>query len=143
MNQRPWIRAGFMLLLCGAAGWALWLALPVAGSSAAAAPADYRFELVGPAVKTGSNVALDVRITHTPTGKPVDNAVIFRTRLDMSPDNMADMTANVRFVPPAKQGVYRFAADLTDAGNWALALSAKVPGEEKTVTGRVIVRVIP
>ena len=59
--------------------------------------------------------------------------MLFRTRLDMGPDNMADMTAQHQTIPATEVGVYRFKADLTMAGGWALRLMAKVPGEAETV----------
>ena len=74
----------------------------------------------------------------SPSGKPVEGAVVFRTRLDMSPENMAQMTAKHVAMPTSEPGVYRFKADLTMAGGWALKLQAKVPGEPETVEGTVV-----
>ena len=67
-------------------------------------------------------------------------AVLFRTRLDMSPDNMADMATSIAPDGSSEPGVYRFKADLSMAGSWALKLMAKVPGESETVQGTVIVK---
>jgi hypothetical protein len=110
---------------------------------AVAAPAqagaeDYHFEAVSTAVHNGTGSEIAIRIVHTPTGRTIDNAIIFRTRLDMSPDDMDDMEA--RIIPASSQepGTYRFNADLTMAGRWALKLMAKVPGEKDTITGTVI-----
>jgi len=64
--------------------------------------------------------------------------VIFRTRLDMSPDTMDEMTAKHAAVPSSEPGIYRFKADFTMAGGWALKLQAKVPGESETVEGTVV-----
>ena len=47
-------------------------------------------------------------------------AVLFRTRLDMSPDSMGEMTAKHAAMPGSEPGVYRFKADFTMAGGWAL-----------------------
>jgi hypothetical protein len=79
-----------------------------------------------------------VRLVHKPTGKPVEGAVIFRTRLDMSPDSMAEMTAKHAAIPGSQPGIYRFRADLTMAGGWAFKLQAKVPGETETIEGTVV-----
>lgn len=113
------------------------LALGVTASSALAGAADYSFEPVQADVKNGAASELAVRLVHKPTGKPVPNAVLFRTRLDMGPDNMAEMTAQHQALPATEPGVYRFKADLTMEGGWALRLMAKVPGETETVQGTV------
>lgn len=113
------------------------LALTVAASPAFAGADDYVFEPVKVDVKNGAGSELAVRLVHKPTGKPVPNAVLFRTRLDMAPDNMADMTAQHQAIPADEPGVYRFKAELTMAGGWALRLMAKVPGESETVQGTV------
>lgn len=106
--------------------------------AAHAAPADYAFEPVDAQVKYGSATELAVRLVHKQTGKPVPGAVLFRTRLDMSPDNMADMVAPLEVVASDQPGVYRFKASLDMAGGWALKIMAKVPGETDTVQATVI-----
>jgi hypothetical protein len=63
--------------------------------------------------------------------------VIFRTRLDMSPDSMGEMMAKHAAAASTEPGIYRFKADFTMAGGWALKLEAKVPGESETVVGTV------
>jgi hypothetical protein len=115
----------------------LGLALGATASTALAGAADYAFEPVKVDVKNGAGSELGVRLVHKPTGKPVSNAVLFRTRLDMGPDNMADMTAQHQTIQATEVGVYRFKADLTMAGGWALRLMAMVPGEAETVQGTV------
>ena len=105
---------------------------------ALAAGKDYAFEPVEVEVKNGNGSELAVRLVHKPTGKPVEGAVIFRTRLDMSPDKMATMTAKHTAMPASEPGVYRFKADFTMAGGWAFKLQAKVPGESETVEGIVV-----
>lgn len=119
-----------------AIGAAIGLAFGLA-TAALAAPQDYRFEIVQPQVKAGNNAQFAVRLLHVPTGKPIDNAVIFQTRLDMSPMGMGDMTAKATPGKGAEPGVYPFRAPLGMAGEWALQLSAKVPGESETVRGAV------
>ena len=84
-----------------------------------AGAADYAFEPVKVDVKNGAGSELAVRLVHKPTGKPVEGAVLFRTRLDMSPDSMGEMTAKHVAMPATEPGVYRFKADLTMAGGWA------------------------
>ena len=115
----------------------LGLAFGATASSAFGGAADYSFEPLQANVKNGVGSELAVRLVHKPTGKPVPNAVLFRTRLDMGPDNMAEMTAQHQAVPGTEPGVYRFKADLIMAGGWALRLMAKVPGEAETVQGIV------
>lgn len=85
------------------------------------------------------NAVIDVRIVHEPTGKTVENAVIFDTRFDMAPDGMGSMTAPVEAQGSPAPGVYRFKVAPTMEGRWALSLSAKVQGVAETITGTVVV----
>ena len=117
-----------------AAGFAF--ALPVTGALADAK--DYEFQPVAVDVKNGDGSELAVRLVNKATGKPVEGAVLFRTRLDMSPDSMGEMTAKHTAMPASEPGVYSFKADLTMAGGWAFKLQAKVPGESDTVEGTVV-----
>ena len=107
-------------------------------SHAIAGSTDYVLEPVNVAVKNGAGSELAVRLIHKPSGKPVTGAVLFRTRLDMSPDSMGEMTAKHVAMPTSEPGVYRFKADLTMAGGWAFKIMAKVPGESETVQGTVV-----
>ena len=109
-------------------------------SQAFAAASDYEFQAVSNEVKASNGAELAVRLVHKATRKAVPGAVLFRTRLDMSPDNMGDMTTDIAPDGSSEPGVYRFKADLSMAGNWALKLMAKVPGESETVQGTVIVK---
>ncbi len=111
----------------------------VAGAAQALAGADdYAFEPVAVDVRNGPGSDLAVRLVHKPSGKPVEKAVVFRTRLDMAPDGMEAMTAAHEPMPESEPGVYRLKADLTMAGQWALKLMAKVQGEPETVHGTVV-----
>ncbi len=106
-------------------------------SAAAAAPADYAFEPVKAEVKSGPAAELAVKLVHKPSGKPVNGAVLFRSRLDMSPDGMAEHATSVEALP-SEGDTYRFKGDLSMAGRWALKIMAKVPGESETVEGSVV-----
>ena len=99
---------------------------------------DYAFEAVKAGVKNGPGSELLVRLVHKPTGKPVEGALIVKTRLDMSPEGMEPMTAKHAAEAAGDPGVYRFKADLTMAGGWALKLMAKVQGEPETIEGMVV-----
>lgn len=101
---------------------------------------DYTFEAVKPEMKKGDDVTLAVRLVHKPTGKPVSDAVIVRTRLDMAPDGMANMESPVSLLPSSEPGVYAFKTDLPMAGRYQLSVAAKVQGEPETVVGKVIVK---
>jgi hypothetical protein len=120
------------------AAFGLAIIAGVRGASAGAK--DYEFLPISVEVKNGAGSDLAVRLVHKSTGKPVAGAVIFRTRLDMSPDSMDEMTAKIAATPSTEPGVYRFRADFTMAGGWALKLQAKVPGENETVVGTVVFR---
>lgn len=106
--------------------------------SALASSSDYVFEPVKAEARNEAAADIAVRLIHKPTGKPVAGAILFRTRLDMSPDDMAGMEAKLESVPSSEPGVYRFKADFDMAGRWALKIMAKVPGETETVEASVI-----
>ena len=93
-----------------------------------AGAADYEFQPVSAEIKNDAGSELGVRLIDKRTGKPVPGAVIFRTQLDMSPDGMDEMLAKHEALPSNEAGVYRYKADITMAGDWALKLQAKVPG---------------
>jgi hypothetical protein len=57
---------------------------------------DYEFQLVDQTVKKGDAI-ISVRLIHKPDGKPVPDAVIFATRLDMTPDGTQEMA--IKIVP--------------------------------------------
>ncbi|MCJ9703447.1 MULTISPECIES: FixH family protein [unclassified Bradyrhizobium] len=118
---------------------ALAATLSLAAAAAMAGAADYAFEPVNAQMKKGGDVTLSVRLTNKQTGKPVADAVIFKTRVDMAPDGMAEMESAVAPLPSKEPGVYAFRTDLPMAGRYQVTLSAKVQGEPETVTGKVIV----
>ena len=107
-------------------------------SSAFAGAKDYEFQPVAADVKNVAGSELAIRLVNKATGKPVDGAVLFRTRLDMSPDSMGEMTAKHTAMPGSEPGVYCFKADFTMAGGWAFKVQAKVPGEAETIEGTVV-----
>ncbi|WP_128924672.1 FixH family protein [Bradyrhizobium guangxiense] len=118
---------------------ALAATLSLAASAAMAGAGDYAFEPVNAQMKKGDDVTLSVRLTNKQTGKPVANAVIFKTRVDMAPDGMAEMESAVAPLPSKEPGVYALKTALPMAGRYQVTLSAKVQGESETVTGKVIV----
>src|SRR5258707_7509273 len=73
---------------------------------------DYEFQLVDKTIKKGDAI-ISVRLIHKPDGKPVPDAVIFATRLDMAPDRMQEIATKVTPMPGAEPGVYRFKANLS------------------------------
>src|SRR5438128_9456076 len=85
---------------------------------------DYVFEPVKAEVKKGDDVVVAVRLKHKPTGKPVTDAVIVTTRIDMGPDGMAEMASKLTPVPSDEPGVYAFKTDLAIAGRWLLSIAA-------------------
>ena len=115
-------------------------ALSLTSGAAFAAASDYTFEPVTTEMKKGDDITVAVRLIHKPTGKPVAAAVIIRTRIDMAPDNMANMQSPVSPLPASEPGVYAFKTDLPMAGRYQFSLAAKVQGEMETVTGKVIVK---
>jgi YtkA-like len=116
------------------------LAMSLHGAAFAGAN-DYAFEPVKAEIKKGDDVVVSVRLKHKPTGKPVADAVIIQTRIDMGPDGMAEMVSPLTAVPSGEPGVYSFKADLTMAGRWLLSIAAKVQGEPDTIVGKITFRV--
>jgi hypothetical protein len=120
------------LLICGVTAAALTMA-----SAAFAGANDYVFVPVKAEVKQGDAVVA-VRLVHKPSGKPVADAVVVQTRIDMAPDGMATMASPLSPLPSSEPGVYAFKTDLNMAGRWLLSIAAKVQGEAETVVGKII-----
>jgi hypothetical protein len=110
------------------------------GSAAFAGANDYVFEPLKGEVKKGDDVVVAVRLKHKATGKPVTDAVIVQTRIDMGPDGMGDMASPLTPVPSNEPGVYAFKTELSMAGRWLLSIAAKVQGEPETVVGKITFR---
>ena len=100
---------------------------------------DYEFELVDQTVQAGPDKVITVRLMNTRTGKPVPDAVVFATRLDMTPDGMQEMATKIVPEPAAEPGTYMFKATFGMAGRWQLSLGAKVQGETGTVENKLVI----
>src|SRR5215467_7572909 len=121
------------------AGAAMVLAMSLHGAAFAGAK-DYVFEPMKAEVKKGDDVIVSVRLKHKATGKPVTDAVIVQTRIDMSPDAMGEMASPLTPVPSTEPGVYSFKTDLSMQGRWLLSIAAKVQGEPETVVGKITIQ---
>jgi hypothetical protein len=115
-------------------------ALMCAATVALADIKNYEFKLVEPTVKAGPDKTIAVKLVNKTTGKPVPDAVIFATRLDMAPDAMQEMITKVTPVPGTEPGTYRFKATFGMAGRWQLSLGAKVQGETGTVENKLVIQ---
>jgi YtkA-like protein len=104
---------------------------------------DYEFQLVDQAVPAGPDKVIAVRLMNTKTGKPVPDAVIFATRLDMAPDGMQEMATKIAPMPGGEPGTYKFKATFGMAGRWQLSLGAKVQGETGTVENKLVLKATP
>jgi hypothetical protein len=132
-----------LLNMKGAAGAALLgLALLGGASSAFAAMQDYEFQLVKGEIKKGDAV-ITVRLINKTTGKPVPDAVIFATRLDMEPEGMQEMATKVTPTPSSEPGIYQFKANLSMVGGWQLSLGAKVQGETGSLENKLVFKAVP
>jgi hypothetical protein len=118
---------------------ALAVAMSFSGAAFAGAN-DYVFEPVQAEVKKGDDAVVAVRLIHKPTGKPVADAVLVSTRIDMAPDNMAEMASPLTPMPSSEPGVYAFKTELSMPGRWLLSIAAKVQGEPETAVGKIIFR---
>ena len=101
---------------------------------------NYEFKLVEPTVKTGPDKTVAVKLVEKTTGKPIPDAVIFATRLDMAPDGMQEMATKLTPLPGSEPGTYRFKANFSMAGRWQLSLGAKVQGETGTVESKLVIQ---
>ena len=102
--------------LSGAA--ALTAAISLVNFAAIAGAGDYTFDPVASEMKKGDDVTVAVRLTDKRTGKPVADAVIFKTRVDMAPDGMAEMESVVTPLPSKEPGIYAFKTDMPMAGRY-------------------------
>jgi hypothetical protein len=109
---------------------------------AVAAMQDYEFQLVRSEIKKGDAV-IAVRLVNKATGKPVPDAIIFATRLDMAPDGMQEMVTKVTPLPGSEPGVYQFKANLSMAGGWQLSLGAKIQGETGSLESKLVFKAVP
>lgn len=105
-----------------------------------AAAGDYVFEAVNAEAKKGDDVIVALRLVNKVTGKPASDAVIFRTRVDMAPDGMADMESPVTALSSKEPGIYPFKLDLPMPGRYQLSVAAKVQGEAETVVGKIVIK---
>src|SRR3979411_2498610 len=104
-----------MILRSTLAAAAVVAAMNLTGTAFAGAD-DYVFEPVKSEIKSSNVATVAVRLLHKPSGKPVADAAIVQTRLDMAPDGMADMATAI--VPLPNPGAFK--APLTMAGRWLL-----------------------
>jgi hypothetical protein len=118
-----------------------FIGVAMAGSIAVARAdiKDYEFQLVDQTVQAGTDKTITVRLMNTKTGKPVPDAVIFATRLDMAPDGMQEMATRIAPMPGGEPGTYKFKATFSMAGRWQLSLGAKVQGETGTVESKLVI----
>ena len=100
---------------------------------------DYEFQLVEPTVHAGADRIVTVKLVNKKTGKPVPDAIIFASRLDMAPDGMQEMVSKATSMPGTEPGSYRFKATFSMAGRWQLSLQAKVQGETGTIESKLVV----
>jgi len=101
---------------------------------------DYEFQLVDQTIKAGPDKTIAVRLVNKTTGKPVPDAIIFASRLDMTPDGMQEMATKLTPMSGAEPGTYRFKANVSMAGHWQLSLGAKVQGEAGTVENKLVIQ---
>lgn len=129
MNRNSITAAAIFVMATG-------LATGLPGTAVAGAN-DYAFEPVQSELKKGDDVTVAVRLTNKATGKPVGDAIIVRTRIDMAPDGMAEMVSPVAALPASEPGVYAFKTEMPMAGRYLFSIAAKVQGEPETVIGKI------
>ena len=118
------------------------IGMALAGSAgiARAEVKDYEFKLVEPTVTVGKDKIITVQLVNKKTGKPVPDAIIFATRLDMAPEGMPEMATKIAVdTAAADPGSYRLKATFGMEGKWQLSLGAKVQGEAGTVESKLVI----
>ena len=100
---------------------------------------DYEFKLAEPTVAVGKDKIVTVQLVNKKTGKPVPDAVVFASRLDMAPEGMPEMATKIVWEPGGEPGSYRFKAAFGMEGRWLLSLGAKIQGETGTVEGKFVI----
>lgn len=105
--------------------------------AAVAAPDDYEFQLAEKQIEQGVGATIVLRLIDRRSGRPVENAVVFATRMDMAPDGMETMTTPVEAMPSTEPGVYNFKSNLVMAGGWRFSIAAKIQGEHETIESRL------
>ena len=116
------------------------LAIMALASPLLAAADNYEFQAGVGEFKAGRGRVISIKLIDKRTKKPVPGATFVHTTLDMSPENMADTKGKIVPDTSTDPDVYRFKADFSLSGVWALKLKAKVPGESQTVDGVLILR---
>ncbi len=120
-------------------GVAAWGVLLLATTTLTiAAPNDYRFEVVDTPVASPGKTAMTVRLVDASDGRPVDGATIVKATTDMGPAGMAEMSGGVTPLGADHPGLFRFLVETGMAGKWELVLTAKVPGENAPITGKLL-----
>jgi YtkA-like len=119
------------------------LMLAATTSSVLADIKDYEFRLLQNEVKKGDGAIVSVKLTNKRTGQPISGAVIFAKRIDMAPDNMAEMASSIELLPSTEPGVYRFKTNLSMEGRWRLSIGAKVQGETGSVDQKLQLKATP
>lgn len=109
------------------------LAVSLMPVSAPAAAATYHMQILEPSLKVGSNVPLTVRIIDDATGKTVTAATITQQKLQMLMGTMV-MPGEVEALPHVAGEDYRFAANLSMAGEWQLDVVARIPDQTDVAT---------
>lgn len=132
----------FNTLLCARPAALVVLALGLGANVAQAEVKDYEFQLVDKETKKGEGI-IAVRLVRKFDGKPVPDAVIFATRLDMEPDGMEAMKTTIEPMPGSDPGVYRFKVNLIMEGGWRLSLGAKIQGEPDSLESRLVFKARP
>jgi hypothetical protein len=132
MKSNPSVRAATLAL-------ATFVAV---ASNALAGPENYDLHLVENEIRQGADATIAVKLVDRRTAKPVDNAIVFATRMDMAPDGMEAMTSPVEAMPSDEPGVYRFKTNLMMAGGWRFSIAAKVQGEPATIERRLEFRAV-
>ncbi|MBI3676970.1 MAG: FixH family protein [Proteobacteria bacterium] len=144
---RTFITAAALLLTSAMPALAAGMDMPMGTKPAAMATnADFRFSLAGAPTSASPGKSV-VSIKLDRGGKPVTGAIVIQSRADMSPIGMASMSAPIKTLGEQPPGTYRFEVDNGSVwkkpDNWSLSFSAKVQGVAQTVTGSVIVKLVP
>lgn len=122
-------RTIFAAALVALAAMAATLALPVFAQGGP------HWKLLTQTVPAGTSVQIRIQLVD-PAGRPLP-VKVSSVRVDMSPDNMAGMTAEAKILPTTGPDTVIVETNLYAPGRWAVILSATSKG--KAIKGSVVV----
>jgi hypothetical protein len=107
-------------------------------SACGAKPEDYAWAPAAPEVASGQDARVAVRLEGPKGLVTLAPETVASARLTMGHEGQAPMVAPLRPVPAGEGESLAWETDLTMSGDWALELTASVPGLSEPLVGEVM-----